>query len=247
MLSPVAYEAPKEPHVWDAIIRGSGAERSNCTGAKLDTTRPAIIGGLQFDTPRLYREIRKTGTPYAFIDRAPINGEKGSNVYRVIPNAYHANWIEKRPDDRLKMFGGKYAPWKKGGGHVVVCPSSDVCSAFWDRPNWISETIETLKRHTDRPIRIRHKYGGGDPADVLTAHAVVTFVSMVGVDAARLGIPVFSDPASCAAPIAQTDLSLIEAPIRPDRHAWLSSLAYWQFTVDEMRSGYCWKRMTERL
>lgn len=247
MPSPVAYEAPKEPHVWDAIVQGSGASRSNCTGAKLDTTRPAIIGGLQFKTPELYREIRKTGTPYAFIDRAPINGGRGSNVYRVIPNAYHANWVEDRPVDRLARFNGDYMPWRRGGGHILVCPSSDVCAAFWDRPRWLADTLATLKRHTDRPIKVRHKYTNGEPSDVLGAHAVVTFVSMIGVDAARLGIPVFADPASCAAPIAQTDLSLIENPIRPDRRAWLSSLAYWQFTVDEMRSGYCWNRVKERL
>lgn len=246
MKSPVAYEAPKEPHVWDAIIRGSGAERAT-DRTPLDTSRPAIIGGLQFNMPNLYREIRRTSTPYAFIDRAPISGGRGSGVYRVIPNAYHANWVEDRPDDRLKMFGGLCAPWRRGGKHVLVCPSSDICAGFWDRPRWLAETLETLKHHTDRPIKIRHKNGGGDPADVLNAHAVVTFVSMIGVDAARLGIPVFSDPASCAAPIAQTDLSLIEAPIRPDRSRWLATLAYWQFTVDEMRSGYCWNRIKERL
>lgn len=245
-LSPVAYEAPKEPHVWDAIISGSGAIRGSCA-MPLDTSRPAIIGGLQFQMPSLYREIRRTKTPYAFIDRAPINGGRGSNVYRVIPNAYHANWIEDRPDDRLKTFGGNYLPWRKGGKHILVCTSSDVCSAFWDRPAWLADTIAELKKHTDRPIKVRHKGDAGKPEDIMDAHAAVTFVSMVAVDALRLGIPVFADPMSCAAPVARTELRHIESPIYPDRHPWLSSLAYWQFTVDEMRSGYCWGTVKERL
>lgn len=246
-MSPIAYEAPKEPHVWAAIRKGSGAISAKDT-TPYDPSRPAIIGGLQFNMPRLYREIRDKGGRYAFIDRAPINGGRGSGIYRVIPNAYHCNWIEDRPIDRLQRFRGKVRPWRGGGSHILVCASSVPCNEFWDRPDWIEETLAVLVRHTDRPIRVRRKGDAGALEDALNgAFAVVSFLSMSAVDAAMLGVPVFVDPANPAAPVGLTDLSKIETPVYPDRERWAATLAYWQFTIDEMASGYAWNRVLERL
>ena len=245
--SPVAYEAPKEQHVWDAIIAGAKAERRSCAKPLLPG-RPAIIGGLQFQMPERYREILKTSTPYAFIDRAPINGKLGSGIYRVIPNAYHCHWTEDRPRDRFERFGGNLRPWKRDGKHIVVLASSGTCNSFWGRPDWINETVRTLQAHTDRPILLREK-GAERPLEhaLNGAHAVVSFVSMAAVEAAMMGIPVFADPMSPASQIGLNDIRKIETPIYPDRERWASTLGYWQFTVEEMRSGYCWSRVRERL
>ena len=247
MQSPVAYEAPKEPHVWDAIICGAKAERRSVAKPLLPG-RPAIIGGLQFQTPERYREILRTSTPYAFIDRAPINGKINSGVYRVIPNAYHCNWTEDRSIDRFQRFGGTLRSWARGGEHIVVLASSDVCNAFWGRTGWVDEAVKTLQRHTDRPILLRHK-GSPRPLEhaLSGAHAVVSFVSMAAVEAAMMGIPVFADPMSPASQVGLTDFSKIETPIYPDRERWAATLGYWQFTIEEMRSGYAWNRVTERL
>ena len=60
---------------------------------------------------------------------------------------------------------------------------------------------------------------------------------MAAVEAACLGIPVFCHEQGPAKPIALTDLSKIESPVRPDRTPWLNTLSYFQFTEQELRQG----------
>ena len=86
------------------------------------------------------------------------------------------------------------------------------------------------------------------PLDVAlqSAHALVTHSSNVAIEAACLGTPIFVDPASAAAPIGLTDLSMIETPVYPDRQAWLSHLAYSQFSMDEIRDGSAWRLLREQ-
>jgi hypothetical protein len=119
---------------------------------------------------------------------------------------------------------------------------------FIGETGWLECTLQTLRKFTDRPIKVRHKPRGGGtsgPAAALipfaeearNAHAVVTTLSMAAVEAACLGIPVFCHEQGPARPIALTDLSLIESPIKPDRNAWLNTLSYFQFTEKELSQG----------
>ena len=78
------------------------------------------------------------------------------------------------------------------------------------------------------------------PDALETAHALVTHSSNVAIEAAVMGTPVFVSPSSAAAPVGLTDLSRIEAPVRPERWAWLAHLAYSQFSYQEMQSGAVW-------
>ena len=52
---------------------------------------------------------------------------------------------------------------------------------------------------------------------------------------------------NAAEPLANTDLSRIDNPFRPDLDqvtGLLRCLAYHQFTVEEMSSGYAWAVLT---
>ena len=44
---------------------------------------------------------------------------------------------------------------------------------------------------------------------------------------------------NAASPVAIKNLSEIENPIRPDRSQWWYSLAYQQYTMDEVETGVC--------
>ena len=60
------------------------------------------------------------------------------------------------------------------------------------------------------------------------------------------GVPVFCDPNnSAAAPISETDLSKIETPKYGDRIALFSSLAYNNWTLQEMANGTAWRMLNE--
>lgn len=199
------------------------------------------------------RRAKREGAPYIFTDMPYWNRWMGNNRgtchWRIIPRALHCNWIEDRPGDRFQKLGIKLHDWRKNGNHILVCPSSISMENFHEIVGWTQRTVGTLKQYTDRPIKIRQKprklnRSGPMVADIpfeedcKNAWAVVTSFSIAGVEAATLGVPVFSHPEGPCAQLGNTDLSMIEQPTLADREPWVNTLAYYQYTEDEIRKGY---------
>ena len=108
--------------------------------------------------------------------------------------------------------------------------------------------MDKLKRVTDRPIRLRHKprgRGTSGPSeatvplseDLKDAWACVTSCSISAVEAVCMGIPVFCDKKSFAEPMGNLNLEDIEDPYYTGPEPWLYSLAYQQFTPEEIENG----------
>ena len=76
-------------------------------------------------------------------------------------------------------------------------------------------------------------------------HAIVTFNSNITIEATARGVPVFTDSMNSCAPIAETDFTKIETPKYEDREPCYYSLAYGQFSAEEMSNGYAWKVLDE--
>lgn len=222
-----------------------------------DGKGPSFFWGFVGRNFQLVQEHIQKNIPWVFTDMpywGRWNGLKeavnpGMDFYwRVIPNATHCNWVGDYPGDRFKRLGVEVHDWQTRGDHILVCPSSPTMERFIGKAGWTEHTIATLKKYTDRPIKVRLKpraKGTSGPAaaripfseDARNAHAVVTSVSMAAVEAACLGIPVFCHEQGPVSPIAEKDLSKIETPIRPDRTQWLNTLSYFQFTERELRQG----------
>lgn len=81
--------------------------------------------------------------------------------------------------------------------------------------------------------------------DLNGAWAVVNHNSSPVVGAAIEGYPIFvTDPIkSQCREIANTDLSKIETPNRPDRQTWVQRLSMFHWKFDELKSGECWSHM----
>jgi hypothetical protein len=69
------------------------------------------------------------------------------------------------------------------------------------------------------------------------AWAVVNWNSGPGSQAIMSGVPAFVGPDSVAAPVANSDLSQIETPNKPDRDQWLVEISHAEWTVDEIATG----------
>ena len=191
--------------------------------------------------------------PFVFTDMPYFNRWMGDNRdtchWRVIPDHVHCYWsIFNAPDDRFKKLNITVRDWRTNGDHILVCPSSPALERHYGDHNWLGGTLEILKQHTDRPIRVRHKpraNGTSGPRaavipfdeDCKNAWAVVTHSSIAGVEAAVLGIPVFSQWQSPCSVIGNLDLSKIEDPTLHDRSSWLNTLAYYQYTESEIAAG----------
>ena len=188
-----------------------------------------------------------TDTPY--FGRFDNNNLKANNHYwRICKNKIHVPFIKDCKSDRFDKFGMKIKAPTLTGSHILVCPSSVGIHNYLDRPNWTQETVEQIKRYTDRPIKVREKprgRGTSGPSEAIVplsedlkdAWACVTSCSISAIEAVCMGKSVFCDEKSFATPVALTDLKQIEKPTFRDPFDWLCSLAYQQFTPEEYDNG----------
>ena len=213
--------------------------------------QPGVFWGLVRDNFNLIKEYQSKNISFYFTDMPYWNrymGNRENCSWRIIPNSLHCNWMTNFPNDRFKKLNINIKDYRKTGNHILVCPSSSTIERFYDENNWLSNTINKLKQYTDRPIKIRQKpraNGTSGPAvatvsfddDVKNAWAVVSLVSIAGVEAACLGIPVFCHASSPCAVLGNIDLSNIEYPNLSDRTNSLNTLSYYQYTELELKHG----------
>jgi len=227
-----------------------------------------VLMGILRGTNMVYHWAQKNKIDFYFMDR-PYWGESRSNPYlmRITKNGHVKNYLESRPNDRFKKyFPFKIEPWKKDGSKIVVCPPTHSMAVMFDQEDWLSKTLETLRANTDREIVVRNKGynpdskidelgrlmpGANDNEDTATpidwnnTHAIVTFNSNITIEATARGIPVYTDVMNSCAPIAETDFSKIETPKYADREPCYYSLAYGQFSKQEMKNGWAWRILDE--
>jgi len=227
-----------------------------------------IMMGILRGTNMVYHWAIKNKIDFYFIDR-PYWGISRSEPYlmRITKNHHTKNYLESRSDDRFKKyFPFKIEPWKKNGKKIVVCPPTHSIAVMFEQEGWLHKTLEILRANTDREIVVRNKgynpdskidgFGRlmpgpndnedtGTPIDWNGTHAIVAFNSNITIEATARGVPVFTDIMNSCAPIAETDFSKIETPKYSDREPCYHSLAYGQFTKDEIQNGYAWRILDE--
>jgi hypothetical protein len=180
----------------------------------------------------------------------------GSKVWhRVVKNDLQHGPIVPRPDDRWKRFNINLSARRTGSKIIVAAPDEKPCKFYGiDQQQWINETIDTIKKYTDRPVIVRQRSPNridriqSDPLSKVLlddVHALVTFNSVAAVESVLLGVPAFTlAPSHAAAPVANQDLSQIDNPYWPDQdklHAWACHLAYGQFHISELQNGTAYR------
>jgi hypothetical protein len=227
-----------------------------------------VLFGILRGTNLVYKWAEQNDIDFYYMDR-PYWGETRKHPFylKVVKNNHLKSWMETRPDDRFKRsFPWEIKPWKRNGRNIVVCPPSNAVAEFFGAKDWLSITLETLKANTDRPIIVRNKgynpivgydtqgrmiITGKDntpPSGKLdwdNTYAIVTYNSNITLEATTRGIPCFTDAHNACAPISETDFSKIETPKYVDREPLYYSMAYGQFTAEELSNGYAWKILDE--
>ena len=235
---------------------------------KLDNVEVAFQGLIR-NTHEVYEKCLETNTkfyyfdqPYFFMSGYQPHKKFNDIWYRIIVNNTQKNFISKsqKYEDRYKEIckttskGITLKKWRPSGNHILVIPPSYHTAKWYgiDRAVWESDIVAKLKRHTDREIRIRHKYIGNMDVgnkirkpleeDLKDCWAMVSWHSMCAVEAVLNGIPSFTSEHSPAKPVSLnlSHLDCIEEPHMPEREQWLYSLLGAQFTLKEMQSGYAY-------
>ena len=204
----------------------------------------SIIWGLIRGAPELMQQTRAAGQDFFQMDNAYFGRDR---YYRVTKNALQLTSVAARDHARFEAtfrdIGYSLRPWKKQrNGPIVFCLSTHHLFNFYglDIQRWVDDTAARIRTLTNRPLELRQKQTQGIEQQIADAWCVVTHVSAAALDALRLGIPVVTTGDCAATPLA-TPLEEIDNPRLPDgREELFASLAWGQFTPDEMRSGLAW-------
>jgi hypothetical protein len=183
-----------------------------------------------------------------------------------------AQWGEGTDPDRAKKLAVRLQPWRQGDNILIAMQRSD--SEQWaglpPAEQWLAQTIDRIREHTDRPIVVRphprqrlapipgvriqqpqSMRGTYDEFDFRSsldrAWAVVNENSGPGSQAIIDGVPAFVGPDSMAVPVANTDFAHIEKPLMPERNQWLEQLCHTEWTVSEIASGLPLNRLLKSL
>jgi hypothetical protein len=201
-----------------------------------------------------------------FISPGNPNGKK--LFHRIVKNDLQKHWLENHPNDRwqeLCKIDPRYRwnGWKKKGKKIlIIVPNKKSCVFYGyenpksrnpqieNKPSWLMTTIETIKKHTDMEIIVREK--GSRSArhhhsifDALDegVFATVAFNSIAALESVIYGVPAFVTVPCAASPLALNDFRQIANPFYPDEslvQQHCASLAYGQFTEEEISNGTAW-------
>ena len=190
-------------------------------------------------------------TGYFGNERSSANPNGWKHWHRIVKNDLQHSEIVTRSDDRFKKFNKKFTPWKTNGSKILVAaPDEKPCKFYGvDKDEWIKQTVETIKKYTDRPVEVRQrapKRIDRIANDTLQqaldrgVFALVTFNSVAAIESIFYGIPAFTLAPNAASPVSLQDISKINEPYYADNdklYAWACHLAYGQFHTNELKSG----------
>jgi len=245
----------KRDLVMARFAKGCGAKIHDPTRSLLGGT--SVLWGFQCGHEDKFSQCWQEDRPFLHIDHAYF--KRG---YRTPPTEarFRVNYchfhqtraMEGLSSDRADEWRKYLQPWKSDGAAVIVIvPSDSICKVIsvvygknLNNREWASVTSDNLRRYTDRPILVKEK-GPGLDGLLKNAWAVVSYSSVSEVESVMAGVPVFVGMHSPAFPMSSGEIENIERPRYPDREDWLRTLAYSQFTAEEMGNGKAWRILKE--
>lgn len=163
--------------------------------------------------------------------------------------------------ERFRLhFGHMIRPWRlRPGGYALVIgqvPTDQSLHGINIR-SWILERIAEHRKN-GQPVLYRQHPLDKTPFDApaprhagtledafLGAAFCETFTSTTAVESVLSGIPaVSSHPGSMAWPVSSRPGELL---VMPDRQQWANELAWSQFQLEEMETGFAWEHLKDVL
>jgi hypothetical protein len=261
---------PRTQRYVDAFVKGTPGPSKIYHFRELNTLpdESLTMYGILAGSGEVYKWCQKEKRDFYFMDHGYFtNAHDSPHWLRITKNKHCQNTMREVPVDRYeKYFKQNIKPWTKTGKKILVLPPTNAVANFFGQEDWLANTLKTLKKNTDREIDVREKpynptieidhVGATVKVDKPTKHqgninwvdyyATVTYNSNTMVASLANGVPVFCDAInSAAAPISETDFSKIETPKYGDGIALFSSLAYNNWSLQEMADGTAWRMLNE--
>ncbi len=205
------------------------------------------------------QEVLRRAKNFWYIDngyylRSHVLDASCLGFYRVQFNRMYGKPIGNKPWDRFWKFAemsklprADRAPKQFVGlkdwrslrkDFIYLAPPSKYMAPVINRQTWTEDTIEELKKYTDRPIVVGSKDKKLDFEDDCP-WCVVTCISNLQVECMMQGCPVITTDFTNIGSLAD-----IENPPMGVRQI-LADLAYQQWTLKQFRSGQAWEELNE--
>lgn len=187
---------------------------------------------------------------YFYSDNAFFDQYRGI-YYRIGINRLQHPGIGTSDGRRFKQLGIDIKDWRTQGDHILVTPQSDhfMRVVVGYKGDWLADTLEAIKRVTDRPIQVRlwnqdkKKLSQELPQQLVNCWALVTHSSGSAITALMSGIPVVCTAQCVISPMSGRMEDLNDPPLPDGRREWAEIVADQQWTLDEMRSGLSWRML----
>lgn len=260
-------------HRWSAMVCKAFAMGASAPIVPAHPLLPGDVfmyGALRGSLPTLMKAQRE-GRTWFYADNGYLSpGKTEESYFRVTRDALQHDGSGVAPEcgaERWSSLNQTIKPWRQGGSHVVVCPPGRLLGATFgfSADEWLSVTMEELRKHTDRELRVRMKVSwnnGSAPTlvyrdgkmskstmasladDLVGAWALVTHSSNAAVESIIAGVPIFATARCGASAMGLSDVGLIEKPRTDgDRVNWSRVIASNQWLLSEMRDGTCWRML----
>ena len=255
----------KEIGLEDSLVRGSN---NICTTNIDEITKPMVVRGVTSKSEII--ECQKNNRDFYYIDTgyvgnfpSVVNRSGKKWWHRIVKNdLQHVDSIDV-PSDRWKNLVSQdpridWAGWKPYNQKILlVLPNPKACRYYdIDCDQWILETTEKIKTYSNLPIEIRVKGArsernhGYSIYDAFNSgvYATVSFNSIASLESVLYGIPAFVSVPCAASPLVSTDLSTLANPFKPELDVIKKqcyTLAYGQYTQNEILNGTAWKIINE--
>ena len=258
------YGALNSPPVFDAIEHGLRQQGHDIVNDNEDVSViwSVLWSGRMRQNKLIYDKCQQQGKAVMIVE---VGNLKRGNTWRISLN--HINNLGKFANEsnlditRPEKLGVKLQPISttRRGEILIACQHQE--SLQWQgmpaMKDWVADTIEKIKQHTHRRIRVRYHPrsafpfkqsgveverpvlvpGSYDDFDIFyNYHCVVNYNSGPAVQAAINGVPVLCDASSLAADLS-IKWSELDTPYVPDRTDWFVKLCHTEWTVDEIRQG----------
>jgi hypothetical protein len=269
------YGSLNSPPVWDAVKLGLLKLGHTVDENNIDTDIPVIWSllwhGRMIKNKIVWDKFRSQNKKVLVIE---VGGIKRNSTWKVGINGINrlADFGPKNNDDtRVAQLGLDIRPWRTQGEHILLCLQHDKSEQWKNMPpleQYVLETVQRLRQHTDRKIIVRSHPRCILPAQLRldnvvyeipkqidntyddfdlnfsNAWAVVSWSSNPGIHAVLNGIPAFVGEQSLAYDVANHDFSTINSPKTPDRQQWLNDYVHTEWTTEEIAQGIPFSRLT---
>lgn len=255
------------------VFQASGIEtQENSMHSDAAVIWSVLWNGRMVRNQRVFDHYRRLNKPVVILDVGALHREITwkVSVNHITAQGFYGH-LDNLDLDRPLRLGVSLAERSGSRPEILIAAQHQRSEQLRgvDYEAWISQQIQSIRQHSDRPIVVRpHPRSTLDfsrlptgvtvetPRRIINTydsfdidyqyHAVVNYNSGPGIQAALAGAPVVVDVSSLAWPVS-VDVKDIEHPPTVDRHAWLVQICHTEYTLDEIQQGSWFPRIQPAL